>query len=327
MALIEGRYHLLQSPLSGEWVDKLLGRVVFNMETPTAATAPDRDGPRGTIGDEKTAWIPQKLVPGLEGEPMRYTSLHYLLAKVKDAEMKAQLTDFFEAHATLKTKQKVDILGIEVERYDISNIPTALDDLLQHNCYNDSVKKLLRGKNGISETLGMVTGIFVAKSLTIRQEASKEAGAGASAKVPLSEAIGDPTGTLDIGGGADFSRTNDKEEEMKIDLKCIFAVAYTPVMLSPVPAADLPVDKKKSRWPLSKKSRKIIPDQEYKVEIDMNPGANFYLDGGSSSSSSRQSGVGETLTAQNADGISTTTTQLEDETTLRIFTFTTPDSV
>lgn len=324
MELIADRYHLLKAPLPGEWCDKLLGRVVADKENPTAKTAPSRDGPKGAEGDDKTAWVPQKIVPGLEGQPLKYTTLHQLLGSLRDIDASAKLTKYFEAQATLRRSTRVTIEGIEVERYDISNLEETLSDLMENTDYAESVRKILRANDGSILSLGMVSGIFVSKSLIIREERSKEAGVGGRAQIPMSTAVGDPTGTADVGGSAKYQETQDKEAEVKIDVLSVFAVAYTDVTLSPVAPKEPQGQATSRRWPRWKRKRNVAPVQEYKVEIDTSVGAKLYHDGRPDPLST--SGV-KNRKSLDLNGTSTTGSRVDHELAPGGYTFTTADSV
>jgi hypothetical protein len=275
---IRGKYHILDFPLPGTWADKLLGRIVFDKANPTAITAPPNDGPDGSS-------IPQNIVPDIASDRIPYSTLYYLLNDFKDAEQHAKVTSYFEERAQKATSATHTITAIDAERIDMSNIPDKLDQLWANETYKNAAEKIL-WHNGHARKLWMVTGIYVSKSLTVQVEDTKERAIGGQLKAPISEALGDPTSTLDVSVGGKYESGNTRNGEFDIDALSVFAVAYTDVGLRPIQRKP---STKRSRFSLSHISRKRKDDVEYEIYIDTAPGAKLFA-GSSGSSSDSEDG-------------------------------------
>jgi hypothetical protein len=297
---IKGKYHILDFPLSGDWVDKILGRIVLDKESPTGVTAPPNDGPHGS-------WIPQKILPEIAAERQPYNTLYYLLNNFKDVEQSAKLTTFFKEKAIKATSATHAITAIDVERIDMSNIEDKLEMLWANENWRKAAEKILVD-NGQIQKLGMVTGIFVSKSLTVEVEDTKESGVSGSIKAPISEALGDVTGTLDVAVSAKHKQGNSKETEFDIEALSVFAIAYTDVTLRPLHPKTPP--KRPSFFQRNKNSKKHHSDVEYQIYIDKSPGAKLFA--GSSSSSDLDT---ESTTSTHVDAarIASTTNGEEQE--------------
>lgn len=282
---IRGKYHILDFPLSADWVDKLLGRIVLSQENPTAQTAPPNDGPNGSS-------IPQIIVPEIAKERVPYTTLYYLLEDFKDVGQSAKITKYFQEKAQKETSATHSITAINAERIDISNIPDKLEQLWENEIYRKAAEKIL-WQNGKSLTLWMVTGIYVSNSLTVQVEDTKQTDVAAKVNAPVSEALSDPTGTLDVEMGAQYMKARSKTEEFQIDARSVFAVAYTPVKLQ-VTSKNNGQKKSKFSFHLHKKQKDAV-DYDFKIYIDTSPGAKIFA--GSSSDSDSGSEAGSTRSA------------------------------
>jgi hypothetical protein len=286
---IRGKYHILDFPLPGVWVDKLLGRIVLDNDFPTTITAPPNDGPDGS-------WIPQKIVPEIASERVSYNTLSYLLDDFKDTEQSGKLSNYFKERAMKATSATHAIKAIQAERIDMSNIEDKLASLWKDANYRKEAEKILI-HNGQIRRLGMVTGIYVSKSLTVQVEDTKETAVGAGFRAPISEALGDPTGTLDASLEAKREHTNAKREEFQINELSVFAVAYTDVTLETVPL-ETPVKKERFfRLKKTNKKHKVGVDFEYKIYIDTSPGKKLFAGSGSSSGSDDERDEGSMTSA------------------------------
>ncbi|KUJ06333.1 uncharacterized protein LY89DRAFT_692566 [Mollisia scopiformis] len=284
---IRGKYHILDFPLPGAWADKLLGRIVFDKANPISYTAPSNDGPNGSS-------IPQNIVPEIASDRVPYSTLSYLLNDFKDVEQNLKLTHFFEERAAQATSATHIITAINAERIDMSNIPDKLEMLWANETYKKAAEKML-WQQGHTQKLGMVTGIYVSKSLTVQVEDSKDKAIGAHIKAPISEAMGDPTGTLDVSAGAQYEAGKTRTEQFDIDVPCVFAVAYTEVGLRPVQRKS---EHKKSRFFRIPGSKKLKDDVEYEIYVDTTPGAKLFAGSSGSSESDNESEAGSTTSTR-----------------------------
>jgi len=322
MVLIRERYHLLDFPLSGEWIDKLLGRVVLDKESPTFTTAPAEDGP-------DKSWVPQHIVPDLADAPFSYKTMHFLLNEAETTEGRIRLTDFFKQEAAKRTSTDTTISAINVERIDISNVPLKLEKLMQNKAYAKSVRQLLAPPGEKRRSLGMVTGIFVSRGMSLTEDRSRSRNIGGDVTVPVGAIAGVPTTALDVGAGFDHSHSKGNIVDDEIEVLSVFAVAYTDVILRPAEIkTNLNPDSHRSFFRLRpKKNSKSVPEQEDRVVINVQTGSRIYHGSGSNSSSRSHTpsgSVDETTLAR-----STTSTHVEGNVTGENgeLTFQTPDSV
>jgi len=296
MALIRGKYHLLDFPLSEDWTEKLLGRVVVTKENPALVNRPTSQGT-----DEngfEIAFIPQQVFPGLVDKPVPYTNLNYLLKDFKDINQSAKVTEFFHQEASKAISTYTEIVSIEAERIDINELDIKLKRMMDNKVYKDAVQEILIGEDGKLRKLGLVVGVYISKSLTVTVGNKKETDVGGQAGIPVGAVAGIPTKALDVNVAAGFARGTAVMETSTISVPSVFAVAYTDIMLRPKRLHTPPPKqtlKEKLKARMSRKKRD--PDVEYEAFIDTSLGTDFFFAGDSSSGSSDDEAEGRSTTS------------------------------
>jgi hypothetical protein len=236
-------------------------------------------------------------------------TLHHLLNDFKDVTQSAKITKFFEEHATSSTNTQTKITAIDIERIDMSNIEHKLKKLMEDPNYKSAAEHILAPPGEKLRKLGMVTGIYVAKSLTVTEEEKKEKDIGGGFNVPGGELAGAPTNALDIEAKAKYEHTKNRIGESKIEVLSIFAIAYTDVGLRPIaPKTQHTTYKLMEKLGLHKN----LP-LAYEAYIDTSPGTKFFHGSSSESDdeaaearSATSTDVGEPVLEENSPYVFTT---------------------